>query len=66
MLIELFVVMIYKTISRQVHGWINKNVKLLSVGLIVVTICINCVGIPFYGLGFCNSCQFIHSGYSAY
>lgn len=50
--------MVYKTILDGGQGWLYRNIKIITFGIVVVSIGINCVGIPFYGLGFCDSCGF--------
>ena len=50
--------MIYVTISKKEYGWINHNVKLIALSIVVTALCMNCIGIPFYSLGFCDSCGF--------
>lgn len=53
MLMELFVLMIYFTLSRKKYGPLNNNIKLITLSFVIGAICINCVGIPYYGVGFC-------------
>ena len=36
----------------------NRNVKWVTLGIVVGSVVVNCAGIPYYLPGFCNSCGF--------
>jgi hypothetical protein len=46
--IEMFCIMLYRTVSNQNYGFLNKNIRKICILTTIFAIAINCVGVTLF------------------